>query len=728
MKIKLELLLIGIKTFLRSGPDLYSISLCVVTAILIITTGNDDNLKDINNFEIGKVADRDVIAGFSFSYIDEEATQIRLDMTEKQIPAVYKISNEKNTQIIDSWNNFCNFADKLSDSNFSVIRQSFETEYPLYFSAQTLNVYFNASERASFRNYGSTVLDKLLENGIIAFNSDDIKIYNPDFIELSGLSDSNSGHKAVIPVNKITTLNNIREAVIDIVKTVDTPAVFRTICFDLFRPFLTETAFFSPSETQKELILAKEQILPVIKNIDKGVKIVKRGFIITAAEMKELEMINYSYPGKDPRNAVGYIFFIVFYYFLLVILRGKVILGKKLTNNERYLMSSITFLYITGAFLLKNLSLQLIIFPTALAFPTALLIMILAVFMGTRPAFIMALALPIGAFFTGAFDFYSLLIALVSGITASTVLHNVQSRMGIIKTGLVIAVVNCLAVITSELLHKSDFYNYPVFLFWAALNGIISSMLTLGFLPPLEHALNAVTPFRLMELSDLNAPVLKKLFTAAPGTYNHSLMVANLAEQACQDICANALLARVGAYYHDIGKMENPDYFIENQTDHNRHDEIAPRLSATVIRSHVKLGIEKAQSLGLPKEVIDIIREHHGNSVISWFYNKAVEQGEAVNSEDFAYPGNPPLSRESAVVMLADITEAAVRSLIKPTAGKIEKFIQQLFESKVDHGQLSESALSFRDLEKIKKSFVRVLASYYHSRIEYPKQKEEAGE
>jgi putative nucleotidyltransferase with HDIG domain len=201
-------------------------------------------------------------------------------------------------------------------------------------------------------------------------------------------------------------------------------------------------------------------------------------------------------------------------------------------------------------------------------------------------------------------------------------------------------------------------------------------------------------------------------------------MVANLAEQGCQDIGANALLARVGAYYHDIGKIDNPDYFVENQTEHNKHDEIAPRLSATIIRSHVKLGVEKANSLGLPKDVVAIISEHHGNSVISWFYNKAAEQEELVSSDDFTYPGSPPRSKESAVVMLADITEAAVRTLNKPTAGKIDKFIQQLFEDKVQHGQLSASDLSFHDLEIIKNAFIRVLLSYYHSRIEYPKQKE----
>jgi putative nucleotidyltransferase with HDIG domain len=268
--------------------------------------------------------------------------------------------------------------------------------------------------------------------------------------------------------------------------------------------------------------------------------------------------------------------------------------------------------------------------------------------------------------------------------------------------------------------------NYPAVLFWAAFNGIVSGMLVLGFLPMLEHALNAVTTFRLMELSDLNSPILKRLFNAAPGTYSHSLMVANLAEAACQEIGANPLLARVGAYYHDIGKMDNPDYFVENQSAYNKHDDIAPRLSATVIRSHVKLGVEKGRHLGLPKEVIDIIAEHHGNSVISWFYHEAMKRETAVNMEDFSYPGNPPRSRESAVVMLADVTEAAVRTLKKPSVARLEKYIQELIMAKFEHGQLSESELTFRDLETIKRSFVRVLAGYYHARIEYPKLPKEA--
>jgi putative nucleotidyltransferase with HDIG domain len=337
------------------------------------------------------------------------------------------------------------------------------------------------------------------------------------------------------------------------------------------------------------------------------------------------------------------------------------------------------------------------------------------------------MVLPLGAFFTGSYDTPSYIFALVSGVAASFVLRGAQKRMDLIRAGLIIAAANCIAMIALLLGRRAAAGAYPGVLFWAAFNGTASGMLVLGFLPPLEHALNAATAFRLIELSDLNAPILRRLFTAAPGTYSHSIMVANLAEAACQDIGANALLARVGAYYHDLGKMENPEYFVENQTDYNRHDDIAPRLSATVIRSHVKFGLEKARQLGLPREVIDIIGEHHGNSVITWFYNKALKQEGAdgkspVNMEDFTYPGTPPRSRESAVVMLADMTEAAVRTLDKPTVARLEKFIQELINAKVEHGQLARSELTFKDLETIKNAFVRVLVGYYHSRIEYPNQ------
>jgi putative nucleotidyltransferase with HDIG domain len=323
---------------------------------------------------------------------------------------------------------------------------------------------------------------------------------------------------------------------------------------------------------------------------------------------------------------------------------------------------------------------------------------------------------------------------MTSGYAACFVLRKAERRMDLIRDGAIVGAVSCVAAVAILLLQRSDGAVWPMTLFWSAFNGLATGMLVLGLLPPLESALNSVTPFRLIELADLNSPTLKKLFTVAPGTYNHSLMVANLAEAACREIGANPMIARVGAYYHDIGKMENPDYFVENQTDHNKHDDINPRLSVTVIKSHVKLGIEMGESLNLPQEVIDIIAEHHGNDVITYFYYKALKMEEQENKkqelseEVYSYPGNPPRSKESAVVMLADVTEAASRTLKKPTQPSLEKLIKELFAKKIEHEQLINADLTFRDLEMIKDAFVRVLAGHYHSRIEYPKEEKEKSE
>ena len=202
------------------------------------------------------------------------------------------------------------------------------------------------------------------------------------------------------------------------------------------------------------------------------------------------------------------------------------------------------------------------------------------------------------------------------------------------------------------------------------------------------------------------------------------MMVASLAESACSEIGANPLLARVGAYYHDLGKIDQPEYFVENQTGTNKHDDINPSLSVSVIRSHVKKGIEKAHQLHLPSEVINIIAQHHGNSVISYFYNEAKKQDDTVSESEFSYSGEPPTSKEAAVVMLADTVEAACRTLDKPSVSRLEKFIHQLVMAKFEHGQLENCDLTFKDLNIIESSFVTILAGHYHSRIEYPDQKD----
>jgi putative nucleotidyltransferase with HDIG domain len=215
------------------------------------------------------------------------------------------------------------------------------------------------------------------------------------------------------------------------------------------------------------------------------------------------------------------------------------------------------------------------------------------------------------------------------------------------------------------------------------------------------------------------------MLTLAPGTYSHSVSVANLAESAAREIGANSLLARVGAYYHDIGKIDQSEYFVENQPDSsNKHDELKPSLSAAVIKSHVKIGIEKARELKLPEEVIEIVAQHHGSGLINYFYSEALKADGGTKPEDFSYNGMPPASREAAVVMLADTVEASTRTLSNPTVAKLDKFIWKQMMNKFETHQLDNCDLTFKDLEKIKGTFVQILAGHFHTRIEYPDQKE----
>ncbi|MDR2802658.1 MAG: HDIG domain-containing protein [Treponema sp.] len=425
----------------------------------------------------------------------------------------------------------------------------------------------------------------------------------------------------------------------------------------------------------------------------------------------------------EPNVVIGHalqfsLFFISFIFFTGGHFIGS---GNRRTESEVILMSILSGCYFLTVFLARNTIIFNGYMPVSIILPTALVVMLISLSINTRLSMMIALILPLGAFISGYINNYAYIAAAAAGISGALSLSKARRRMDMVRAGIIIAIVNIIVAASILLVQNCPLQLYPYILFWAAVNGLASSMMVLGILPIIENALHIATSFKLIELLDTGAPALRRLESSTPGTYSHSMMVASLAEAACNEVGANSLLARVGAYYHDIGKTDHPEYFVENQKVYNKHTELNPRLSATIIRSHVKLGIEKARAIGLPNDVISIIAEHHGNSLIKWFYNAALKKEGSVNMEDFCYPGNPPRSRESAIVMLADVTEAASRTLEKPTVARLEKFIDDLFNDKYEHGQLSESALTFRDMKTIKSCFVRVLVSFYHSRIEYPK-------
>jgi putative nucleotidyltransferase with HDIG domain len=714
---------------LRPLPALVSVLSFLL--VFLAAAGNQDGggtEGDIKSFEAGLVADRDIQAEEDISYVDSEATRRQMEIQERLVCAVFRFSSGAKDEALASWRRFTAFAENIfrEESSPESFKLKVQAEFPGMFSGRTLGIYFADPSRDRYGEYGAVILRQIMEAGVFALPENGLDRFSQEAVELVFNSEDHTEWERV-PYHSIITKNKIGDALKARAESSLDQSAFSGIVPELVGPFVRENVFFSGEDTRQRLQEAQNRVEPVIKHIEKGKKVIRKGFVITEENLRDLRALNFAGTGRDPRDILDIaLLYLLLYGILVFLCGGKILLERDLSDSEIYLLCALAVLYLAASALLKNLSFPAEYIPVSLLLPSALFVMLPALLISFRISLVFAIFLPLAAFSGKLFDGHSLIFAVLSGVVATYSLQGAEKRMDLVRAGLIIAAVNALVMTAILLNNHVGPGGYPPMLFWAAFNGMASGMLVAGVLPPLEHALNAVTVFRLIELSDLNSPTLKALFTAASGTYSHSIMVANLAEAACHDIGANSLLARVGAYYHDIGKMDNPSYFVENQTDYNRHDDIAPRLSATVIRSHVKLGVERAQALGLPQAVTDIVAEHHGNSVITWFYNKARQQEAAegkgeVDIADFSYPGTPPRSRESAVVMLADVTEAAVRTLQKPTVPKMEKFIQELFAAKVEHGQLALSELTFRDLETIRKAFVRVLAGYYHSRIEYPK-------
>ncbi|NLV77274.1 MAG: HDIG domain-containing protein [Tissierellia bacterium] len=312
---------------------------------------------------------------------------------------------------------------------------------------------------------------------------------------------------------------------------------------------------------------------------------------------------------------------------------------------------------------------------------------------------------------------------LVSGSIGAYMVTKQQQRYNILINGLLIGISNVLTIVSFGLIKKLEGIDVIAKSGYGMLNGLFCAVLTIGTLPIWENIFKIVTPLKLLELSNPNQVLLKRLLLEAPGTYHHSIIVGNLSERAAEAIGADPLLARVGAYYHDIGKLKRPYFFKENQLGmDNPHDKLKPNMSTLIITNHTKDGIALAKEYNIPEEIIDIIAQHHGDTTVSYFYHKALKENESkeVNIEDFRYPGPKPQTREAAIVMLADSTEAAVRSLKEPTKKNIEEMIRNIIKGKLQDGQLEECNLTLKDLNTIANAFSTIMMGIFHERIEYP--------
>ncbi len=358
-------------------------------------------------------------------------------------------------------------------------------------------------------------------------------------------------------------------------------------------------------------------------------------------------------------------------------------------------------------------------------FPVASGAMLVRLFLNSETALVFAL---VASIVSGLFLNFNLELAvyfLIGSVTAAMGLRHCIQRSTIIMAGLLVGLFNSLTLLSIAAIKGVFTGTEPLFMVFAGfVNGLGTSVLTVGIAPVLEMVFRYTTNIKLLELSRMDHPLLKELAVRAPGTYHHSIIIGTLVEAAAESINANPLLARVSAYYHDIGKLKMPFYFIENMRGENRHDKLTPSMSALIVVNHVKEGVEMARRYRLGQEIIDVIQQHHGTSLIRYFYQKAkaLERPHMheVDEKDFRYPGPKPQTREAGLVMLADAIEAAGKTIPDPTPAKIRGMTQKIVNRIFTDGQLDECELTLKDLHSITNSFNRVLQGIYHQRIDYP--------
>ncbi len=390
--------------------------------------------------------------------------------------------------------------------------------------------------------------------------------------------------------------------------------------------------------------------------VQKGEKVIRKGFVISEEAYRKLEKM------ANVREYIDYRAFAdALIYFAVLIVLWFFLFSKTLVGHTPLLKESVVqvlfFLanYAAAVFVQKLPFAASSPYKLCIFLPNLLFIFLIVILFGEKQAVFFALISALGLFNASNFSLIVFFYTLSTGFVCCRIIRKLENRIQMVFAALITAMLNVLTAFLLKVIFDDNFDSAGIIAFGLAINGFLSGILVLGLVTPLEQILNTASVFRLIDLSDLNNPMMRKMLLTASGTYNHSLMVAQLAENACKAIGANSLMARVGAYYHDVGKIDQSEYFVENQSGQNKHDEINPNLSVSIIRSHVKKGVEIANSLRLPRQVIDIISEHHGNGVMQYFYQEALKANPDTKPEDYSYFGNPPTSRESGVVMLAAV-------------------------------------------------------------------------
>ena len=512
----------------------------------------------------------------------------------------------------------------------------------------------------------------------------------------------NDAYNISINEDSTETLNKAIQIAQDVVYNNYNDEHIISISDKIINVLVKPNLFYDNEKTEEAQQEAAKNVTPVVYK--KNQTIVEEGKPITEAQIQALDELGLLNNSK----------FNISLYLALAIM---VIIDIYNNSSKLIMINIITIMTIVFARVFSIASPYLI--------PLACTPILLTLLLNYRISLVVSITNIILMAVAVSFNIEIIILAIVSVIVGATFLKKMQQRNDIVYSCIYIAILNGVMTLSISALVTSNLKEILLDTAFILVGSLLSGILSTGLLPFFESMFDIVTNVKLLELSNPNNPLLKKLLMEAPGTYHHSVIVANLAEVATEAVGGNALLARIGAYYHDIGKTKKPYFFKENQLGkENPHDDITPELSKLLIISHVKDGLELAREYKLPKVIQDFIPTHHGKTLVKYFYLTAknnAENPDDIKEEDYMYPGPKPKTKEQCILMLADSVEAAVRSISNPTKEKIENMVDNIVKDKLSSGQLDDSQLTISDVKKIKKCFLKTLNGIYHERIEYPK-------
>ena len=728
---------------LNLGDFLSKTIIVVILVMLIVSMMPSERPFEHGNLVVGSIAQEEIIAPFTFPVIKSEKAlvQERQSVWDKE-PAIFRKNPElKSTQEIKLktfLSELSAFFQKAVESRKQLriqreqttemdqvdsLLSQFSIKYGLELSRDDVLFLFKLHQDKKLRNYS-----RQLNSGLLAlYNRGIINLAKSEFKE-SKINLIQNGMEEIFETQNLLDEAEAKVFLEEVIKSrIPGQGGEYQLAFKILSQFFKPDLIFDKGLTSLRKEKAVREVPTTSGFVHENQRVIDSHEIVTEEIYQKLQSLAIALAEKNVGRSGWYqfLFYLGKYLFALMIV---FIIGSYLAVYHHKLFAQPKMLWlITSIFVIQFLSTMLVLELLHwgyLSIPVTLGPMLLSMLLDASIAFVgtIVISLILGA--AAGNNFLLALLAFVVGTIALFSVQKIRNRGQMFRAILFIMLGYALVNFSYGFIHYESIEQMlRNFAFYLLPNAVLTPTAVFLLIGLFEKSFDVTTDITLLELSDLNHPLLKRLSVEAPGTFHHCIIVGNLAEAAAKEINANSLLARVGCYYHDIGKMLMSEYFVENQPGKvSKHESLTPNMSSLILAKHVRAGIDLGDQYGLPIAVKKFIPEHHGTSIMSYFYHKALETTDPkdINENDFRYPGPKPQSRETAIAMLADTVEAASRTLPNPNLQRISALVENLIEKRFQEGELDECDITLRELNKIKGAFIRILMGIHHLRIEYP--------